>query len=316
MKIKRFIVHISILILLPVFCFPMLGFSATGDLRIKHNGKGSAVFTVESEQSEELFQQELQETINGFNTISDSNDKVLVNNVTKINEGYEVTVSFRRIDKVRIRGNFNWYKGEALKAKQSMELDQLNRWELGDINCKTDVFYNGLRGSVQIEKPRDNIGAKKIVKPHSVEGREMSVKNFSTEITEDAQVFLFQICDTLQVKKARITLPGKISHYGGDSIKIIDQSTFEVMPIQVNATVTRIDSETLEAKPQQQDINLFVGYVAFDKSISPFQITMICISCGMVALLIFVMLIYFYRRGVRCILAEEQEKKGEDDVQV
>lgn len=311
MRIKRLLVNAILLFFLPLFCFPMFGFTLNGTANIKHNGKGSAVLEIESELNEHDFKDKLSETFNGFNTASGSNDKIRVENVKKTSNGYSVSVTFRRIDKVRIRGNFYWYQAEKLKAKQSTELDRLNRWALGDVSYKTDVFYDGLRGAVEIKKPRENERAKKIIKPFKANGTEMNVKNFAAEISSDAQMLQFQSCDTLGVKKITVSIPGTINYYGGENVKLIDENTFEVTSCSIAATVTKINKDTLEAVSTESDVNVFIGYVAFDMSMSPFLITVIIISSVIGIGLISTVLTYFYLRGKKCILAEEAAEERE-----
>lgn len=305
MGVKRLFINVILLFFLPLFCFTAFGFTLDGAANIKHNGKGTAVLEIESELNETQFQEKLSETIKGFNTASGSNDKILVQSVKQTDVGYTVSVKFRRIDKVRLRGNFYWYQAETLKAKQSTELDRINRWALGDVNYKTDVFYDGLRGTVEIKKPRENENAKKIISPYKADGTSLTVKKFTAEISKKAQVLQFQTCDTLGVKKIKISLPGTIKYYGGENVTIVNENTFEVTPSSIAATVTKIDKDTLAAVSEEAEVNTFIGYVAFEKSISPFLITVIVLSSVVVVGGISSVLVYFYRRGMKVIQAEE-----------
>ncbi len=310
MKLKKLISYVLLAICIPIFCLPLFGFTASGQINVTHDGKGEAIFFVEDTASEADFQKDIKETIEDFNVASGSNDMVTLKGIQKKNGIYEVSVSFRRIDKVHPRGDFYLHKAESLKVKQSEELDRLQRWELGDINCTSYVFYERLRGSVQIKKPRDD-GPTVVIKPRSVSGKQLSVKNFAESVAAENQILAFQLLDTLGVQKIQISLPGTITYYGGD-IKIINESTFEMTPTTVQAEVTRNDVNNYEAIVTNEEINIFVGYVAFQKSISPFEIVMIIIACLLVVGLVVFVLAYFYQRGKKLQLKEDEEKEVEN----
>lgn len=310
MKLKKLMSYILLVICIPIFCLPLCGFTANGQVNIKHNGKGDATFFVESTLEEDAFKKKMETVVQDFNVASGSNDMVNLKDVEMKDGLYEVSVSFRRIDKVHPRGNFYLYKAETLKAKQSEELDQLQRWERGDINCKSYVFYNQLRGLVQIKKPREN-GPTVMVKPNSAAGELLSVKNFTESVSEKNDVLVFQLLDTLGIQKVQVSLPGTITYYSS-GIKVINESTFEMTPITVEAEVTRNDVESLEPIVTTENIQVFVGYVAFQKSISPFAIIMIVIaSAAAVGLLVFI-LAYFYQRGKRLQEKEDEAKEIEN----
>lgn len=310
MKLKKLMSYILLVICIPIFCLPLYGFTANGQVNIKHNGKGSAIFFVEDTLEEKAFEKQIEEIVEDFNVASGSNDMVTLKGIEKKDGIYEVSVSFRRIDKVHPRGNFYLYKAESLKAKQSEELDRLQRWELGDINCTSYVFYNRLRGLVQIKKTRDG-GPKVVIKPNSLSGEKLSVKNFAESVSGDDQVLAFQLLDTLGVQKIQISLPGTITYYSGD-MKIINESTFEMTPITVQAEIRRNDVNNYESIVTNEEIQIFVGYVAFQKSISPFVIVMIVIACLVVVGLVVFALAYFYQRGKKVAAKEEAKKEMEN----
>lgn len=310
MKLKKIIYYILLTIWLPIISFSLCGFTANGEVSIKHNGKGNATFFVESTLEEDAFKKKVETVVEDFNVASGSNDMFKLKGVAKSDGVYKVKVSFRRIDKVHPRGNFYLYKAEKLKAKQSEELDRLQRWERGDINCKSYVFYNQLRGLVQIKKPREG-GPTVIVKPNSVSGEQISVKKFTENVSEKNQVLTFQLLDTLGVQKVQVSLPGAIT-YCSDGIKVIDEGTFEITPITVEAEVTRNDVETLEPIVTTENIQVFVGYVAYQKSVSPFAITVIVIACVAVVGLVVFVLVYFYQRGKKLQQKEDGAKEVEN----
>ncbi len=244
MRFKKIINAILVAIWLSILSLSFCGFTASGELNIKHNGKGEAVFFVESELDETVFRQKIKEIVGDFNVVSGSSDMVNLKGVEKENDLYKVNVAFRRIDKVHPRGDIYLYKADSLKLKQSEELDRMQRWERGDINCTSYVFYNQLRGLVSLKKPREG-GPNVVIKPKTIAGEQLSVKNFAENIEKKNDILSFQLLDIMGVQKIQISLPGEITYYGGN-IKVIDKNTFEIMPTMVHAEITRNSVDNYE----------------------------------------------------------------------
>ena len=245
MRLKKIISSILVAIWIPILCLPLCGFTASGEFNIKHSGKGQAVFDVDSTLESKAFQEKVENIVQDFNVASGSNDMVKLNGIERANNLYKVKVSFRRIDKVHPRGDIFLYKADALKVKQSEELDRLQRWERGDVNCTSYVFYNQLRGLVRIKKPREN-GPTVVIKPKSASGEQVSVKSFAENVAVKNDIVSFQLLDTLGVQKIQITLPGKITYYGGN-VTLMDKDTFEITPTTVQAEITRNSADTYES---------------------------------------------------------------------
>lgn len=305
MMLKKIISYVLFAIFLPIVCLPLYAFNAYGEVNIQHDEKGSAVFFVESTLDEDAFEEKIEMVIDGFNTASGSNDMVVLKGIENTGAVYKVKVSFRRIDKVHPRGDFNLYKAGSLKLKQSEELDSLQRWERGDINCKSYVFYNRLRGLVQIKKPRaPENGPKVVIKPNTASGEQLSVKQFAERVSADNQILSFQLLDMMGVQKVQVSLPGAITYYGG-GVKVVGEGTFEITPITVQAEVTRNNEETLESIVTTENIQIFIGYVAYKKSISPFEIAMIATACTILVGAVVGILGYFHQRGKKVQQQEE-----------
>jgi len=315
MRLKKLISYILLTIWLPILCLSLCGFTASGDVNVKHSGKGEATFFVNSALEEAEFRKEIEEVVKDLNAASisndGSNDMVNLKGIEEENGIYKVNVAFRRIDKVDPRGIIYLYKAESLKVEQSEEWKRLERWERGDINCTSTIFYNQLPGLVQIKKTREG-GPNLVIKPRSITGKALSVKNFAEQISKKNQILSFQLLDTLGVEKIQITLPGEITYYG-DNIKIIDKSTFEITSTTVPAQVTRNSAESYESIVTNEEIKIFVGYVAFQKSMSPFAIAALTIVGVLVVGLVACALNYFYQRGKGLQALEEAKKELENE---
>lgn len=316
MKIWRIAAFFSAFLLSAVICCIPVSAAPSeteGYVNIRHNGKGDAEFFVTSDVSQTEFESRISQTINGVNLASGRSDMVSLRKIEANSGGYGVSVRFRRIDKVKARGSISWYGARPLKAKQSMELDQLMRWELGDVNCNPDVFYDGLRGSVRIAKPREG-GPLHVVSPYEANGKPLTVAKLSERVSADAQVLAFQILDVKGVQKITLDLPGEVIYYGGEGVRIAERGKVEISPALLKASVTRIDPLTLEPKVTEEDVSAFVGYVILKMDVSPVLIGVVTSVCILAVGGITVLLVYFYRRGKRVIARNEgsSEEKYDD----
>lgn len=328
MKLKKIICYILLTIWLPIMCLPLCGFTANGEMKIKHNGAGNATFFVTSELEEDAFQDKMKKVIAGLNSGSPNHRERLpiikLNSIEQENNLYKVNLSFRRIDKVKPRGEIYVYSAKELKREGSPEYNRLLwRQDFGDIGATfANVYYDGVNGTVEIKVPEDN-GPEFVMKPKTAFGEELLFNDFAKKVSEKNQIIDFQLVDTLGIQKIQISLPGRIT-YCSDNIKVINEGTFEITPITAPAYVMIngkwrkvmldangqpiLDENTGKPIPLPEDIQTFVGYVAYQKSISPLEITIIVISAvALVGLVVFA-LVYFYQRGKK-VQAKENLKK-------
>ena len=132
-------------------------------------------------------------------------------------------------------------------------------------------------------------------------------------VNADSQVLLWQNCDTLGITNIRVTFPGTIAYYGGENVRVIDESTVEITPVSLVAKVTKNDVNTLKPIITTENINVFLGYVIFDKSVSPFMITIIVLGSTIVLGLIGVGCIFLHKRGKRILMLKESIDENEKD---
>ena len=84
------------------------GWTGGGVASLKHNGKANATFTVESDETESEFLKNLERTISGYNDDSGDSDYIKIKSCSRKDGAYEVQLNFRRIDKVKAAGNYEW----------------------------------------------------------------------------------------------------------------------------------------------------------------------------------------------------------------
>lgn len=98
-------------------CFS--GFTLTGSAKIRYSGKGTAAFSVISDAAEQEFRQAAQDYVDGFTVRSGESDMITLEDVKKTENGYNVEVSFRRLDKVKAMANFSCRKPPRSCPKQA-----------------------------------------------------------------------------------------------------------------------------------------------------------------------------------------------------
>jgi len=74
MRLKKLISYILLTIWLPILCLSLCGFTASGDVNVKHSGKGEATFFVNSALEEAEVRKEIEEVVKDLNAASISND--------------------------------------------------------------------------------------------------------------------------------------------------------------------------------------------------------------------------------------------------
>ncbi len=292
------------------------GFSMTAKATIHQNGKGSAVLNVVSEKTEKEFKKDLKEKLDGFNIISGDNDMLQLKSLKKTSDGFSVEISFRRIDKIKVMGDFKFAKFSSYVSEGSMTLAELDKWYKGNISGTVSAYYDGQLGKINVPRSSNNIK----VKPYTVSGKELTYEQF-VEVGEKADrndtIFSFRLFDIGNVVKARVSFPGKITHYGGENVTVIGDDTIEVTPTLVDATVTKNKIETVDGVDKivpeviVGDIGCMVGYVVFEKSLSPLMIGLIVVVSALIIGLITFVIVHMIKKGKR-ILREREEKPSKN----
>ena len=296
MKMKEKILKIlSALLILPsVFIF-FCGFSVVGSGKIKNSGKGSVKLEIQTQKEEASFKASLKERLKGYNVTSGDGDMLVLQDVKKNENGYEVLIDFRRIDKIKVKGGFYWQSFSSSVAEGSEFRALYEKWNKGNISCTVSAYYDGYLGRIDV--PRSSLLK---ISPFYKDGTEMPIEQLlekGERADKNETVFLFSLFDMENVEKATVSLPGKIEYYGGPGVKVTGKNTVEIDTVKVrtnilkNKVITDENGiEKIEPEVSVEDAGALIGYVIFDKDVSPF--TVAAISVGIAAVIGFGVFVY------------------------
>ena len=315
--IKDRVLRILTLLSIALFVTVGYGFSAGAEVTLNHNGKGSAVLTFESELAPEQFEEELAEKLKGFNIVSGDDDMLTAKSVEQMEGGYEVTVAFRRLDKIKLNGDFYLEPWAEFVAEGSESLALLEKLDRGNLSCTVSAHFDGILG--QITVPRSTTES---ISPKSVSGEAEELEAFVSEGQAsggNAKMLLFRLFGLDGVTRAQVTVPGKI-RYSGGNVTVLSEDTFEVVPGKINATVLRnkvvVDengTEKFEAEVTNEAVDSLVAYAVFDQDVNPAVYWVIGIAAALVAGLCVTVYLYFRRAGQKILQREAQSKEGKED---
>lgn len=285
-KFNNILVLLSVSVLLVLGCCGWTVNAQTGEATmsgqatIKHNGKVSAVLTIESEETSEVFNRRLNRRIEGYNKNSGDDDFVTISEVTAIENGYKVKLEFRRIDKVKAMGDFDW-KPLSTFVSFADNRKLIEDYKKGNWSNTWSVYYEGKGGGVQLAKKGE--GQTEIY-PYSVEGEKQDVNkllSYAAKAENSEKMFLFRMVDVGNMTSLRISFPGTIRYYAGNNVALIGDDTLEIKPTEAKAaSITRYVAETDEAGKEEivkevlsdEPIQVMLGYVIYDQSMSPLAV--------------------------------------------
>ncbi len=285
-KFNKILVLLSVSVLVVLGCCGWTVNAQTGEATIsgqatiKHNGKVSAVLTIESEETSEVFNRRLNRRIEGYNKNSGDDDFVTISEVTAIENGYKVKLEFRRIDKVKAMGDFDW---KPLSAFVSFADNRklIEDYQKGNWSNTWSVYYEGKGGGVQLAKKGE--GQTEIC-PYSIEGEKQDVNkllSYAVKAEDSEKMFLFRMVDVGKMTSLRISFPDTIRYYAGNNVVLIGDDTLEIKPTEARAaSITRYVAETDETGKEEivkevlsdEPIQVMLGYVIYDQSMSPLAV--------------------------------------------
>ena len=244
-------------------CFS--GFTLTGSAKIKYSGKGSATFSVISEEEEQPFKEAVEAYAEGFRVRSGENDSIFVESVSKTENGYNVEVSFRRIDKVKAMGEFFLQKTSSFVPETSETGEMIRNWEAGLFACTQTIYYKSVAKSVDIGIDEIADG----LQLYSADGAEVSLEEldkYAAGASDKSTTAAFRLLDVGCVESLSVTFPANIAYYAGNDMKLVNKNTIEMRPVPIMAEITSTEGEMI---PEDKEIGAMFGYVIYEKGISP-----------------------------------------------
>lgn len=284
-RIKK---YIFVCVLSAMFVILFGGWTGGGVASLKHNGKANATFTVESDETESEFLKNLERTIGGYNDDSGDSDYIKIKSCSRKDGAYEVQLNFRRIDKVKAAGNYEWnsFSSFAEYAENRKLIENLAK---GNWRNTWSLYYNGAAGSVQFDKNAE--GQTKIL-PRTADGQKLSAEEFlnaADGAKKNEKIFVFRMPDMGNVRSLKITFPGTITRYAGNNVSLAGDDTIEIGSTKTVAALVhryRLDiNENGEEELKEElltdvEVNAMLGYAVYEQSLSPAAIAGIAIFCA------------------------------------
>ncbi len=319
--LRRKLRLLTVLLLSTIMFFVLCGFSMSIEANLKHNGKGSAVLTFESDKPLEEFEAALNEKIIGYNgtsaanTQTSGNDMLVVKSIEEIENGYSVEIAFRRIDKLLVNGRFelgklseyleNYLVNPNLDGENSAAEDVINyknqtlvKWNKGDM---TGITVDGLHRLMTVQD-KDDLSLK--AQPKSVSQEEIDIDTFISEgkkAKSNVEILTFFVLGVDDVTSVQMTFPGKITYYAGEGIEIIGDDTVKMTP---SVKTVQIRGQGDEISLSNEDVGCLIGYVVYDEDVSVGIIAAIVIGIVLLGSLMVYFFIYFKKKGTNLMEAQ------------
>lgn len=272
-------------------CFS--GFTLTGSAKIRYSGKGTAAFSVISDAAEQEFRQAAQDYVDGFTVRSGESDMITLEDVTKTENGYNVEVSFRRLDKVKAMGEFFLQKTSSFVPETSETGEMIRNWEAGMFAVTETIYYKSVAKSVDIDVTTVADG----LRLYTASGKEIAVDEldaYAAGAGDKSTAAAFCLLDVGCVESVTVSFPADIAYYAGGDMRLVNKNTVEMRPVFIEAEITSTEGNMI---PETKDIGTIFGYVIYEKGLSPAAICGIVAACVILGGLLAAFFVYLVKLG-------------------
>lgn len=272
-------------------CFS--GFTLTGSAKIRYSGKGTAAFSVISDAAEQEFRQAAQDYVDGFTVRSGESDMITLEDVTKTENGYNVEVSFRRLDKVKAMGEFFLQKTSSFVPETSETGEMIRNWEAGMFAVTETIYYKSVAKSVDIDVTTVADG----LRLYTAGGKEIAVDEldaYAADAGDKSTAAAFCLLDVGCVESVTVSFPADIAYYAGGDMRLVNKNTVEMRPVFIEAEITSTEGNMI---PETKDIGTIFGYVIYEKGLSPAAICGIVAACVILGGLLAAFFVYLVKLG-------------------
>ncbi len=272
-------------------CFS--GFTLTGSAKIRYSGKGTAAFSVVSDAAEQEFRQAAQDYVDGFTVRSGESDMITLEDVTKTENGYNVEVSFRRLDKVKAMGEFFLQKTSSFVPETSETGEMIRNWEAGMFAVTETIYYKSVAKSVDIDVTTVADG----LRLYTAGGKEIAVDEldaYAAGAGDKSTAAAFCLLDVGCVESVTVSFPADIAYYAGGDMRLVNKNTVEMRPVFIEAEITSTEGNMI---PETKDIGTIFGYVIYEKGMSPAAICGIVAACVILGGLLVAFFVYLVKLG-------------------
>lgn len=272
-------------------CFS--GFTLTGSAKIRYSGKGTAAFSVISDAAEQEFRQAVQDYVDGFTVRSGESDMITLEDVTKTENGYNVEVSFRRLDKVKAMGEFFLQKTSSFVPETSETGEMIRNWEAGMFAVTETIYYKSVAKSVDIDVTTVADG----LRLYTAGGKEIAVDEldaYAAGAGDKSTAAAFCLLDVGCVESVTVSFPADIAYYAGGDMRLVNKNTVEMRPVFIEAEITSTEGNMI---PETKDVGTIFGYVIYEKGLSPAAICGIVAACVILGGLLAAFFVYLVKLG-------------------
>lgn len=272
-------------------CFS--GFTLTCSAKIRYSGKGTAAFSVISDAAEQEFRQAAQDYVDGFTVRSGESDMITLEDVTKTENGYNVEVSFRRLDKVKAMGEFFLQKTSSFVPETSETGEMIRNWEAGMFAVTETIYYKSVAKSVDIDVTTVADG----LRLYTADGKEIAVDEldaYAAGAGDKSTAAAFCLLDVGCVESVTVSFPADIAYYAGGDMRLVNKNTVEMRPVFIEAEITSTEGNMI---PETKDIGTIFGYVIYEKGLSPAAICGIVAACVILGGLLAAFFVYLVKLG-------------------
>lgn len=281
----------SVFAALIFMCFS--GFTLTGSAKIRYSGKGTAAFSVVSDAAEQEFRQAAQDYVDGFTVRSGESDMITLEDVTKTKNGYNVEVSFRRLDKVKAMGEFFLQKTSSFVPETSETGEMIRNWEAGMFAVTETIYYKSVAKSVDIDVTTVADG----LRLYTAGGKEIAVDEldaYAAGAGDKSTAAAFCLLDVGCVESVTVSFPADIAYYAGGDMRLVNKNTVEMRPVFIEAEITSTEGNMI---PETKDVGTIFGYVIYEKGLSPAAICGIVAACVILGGLLAAFFVYLVKLG-------------------
>ena len=285
-------------------CFS--GFTLTGSAKIRYSGKGTAAFSVISDAAEQEFRQAAQDYVDGFTVRSGESDMITLEDVTKTENGYNVEVSFRRLDKVKAMGEFFLQKTSSFVPETSETGEMIRNWEAGMFAVTETIYYKSVAKSVDIDVTTVADG----LRLYTAGGKEIAVDEldaYAAGAGDKSTAAAFCLLDVGCVESVTVSFPADIAYYAGGDMRLVNKNTVEMRPVFIEAEITSTEGNMI---PETKDIGTIFGYVIYEKGLSPAAICGIVAACVILGGLLAAFFVYLVKLGKNVAPAAANGARG------
>ena len=294
----------SVFAALIFMCFS--GFTLTGSAKIRYSGKGTAAFSVISDAAEQEFRQAAQDYVDGFTVRSGESDMITLEDVTKTENGYNVEVSFRRLDKVKAMGEFFLQKTSSFVPETSETGEMIRNWEAGMFAVTETIYYKSVAKSVDIDVTTVADG----LRLYTAGGKEIAVDEldaYAAGAGDKSTAAAFCLLDVGCVESVTVSFPADIAYYAGGDMRLVNKNTVEMRPVFIEAEITSTEGNMI---PETKDIGTIFGYVIYEKGLSPAAICGIVAACVILGGLLAAFFVYLVKLGKNVAPAAANGARG------